>query len=316
MIEPTLSEMPEIVDDNVRRREAVSYQRVEKSSILYSFLFHSCIFLIIVLSGVSFVTGNEPSTKKTTPPLRAFVVSSAQINHLKVVPATTAPVPVMPEHLVPPPLLKSAKVVEPTFLETNEDKSIKASPHPNLKSFDDIEARIEKAKAKNAKRDDAKEEEIAELVKRIKRHRTDLMASNIPTPESATSRLEDFVMPEEKQVTVDKPLPPAPKATESQKAVKGLIMDPLFLYQQQIANRIRSFMRVTNNESDEIGQCVMVLSLSRDGAVLKVSDDGGDEIVCKAARKATLRVGRFEMPDDDYLYKELSNLRITIKPAL
>jgi hypothetical protein len=299
MIEPTLLELPRIPETNERFCNTKIQKVATVPPLVYSVLFHFLVLVVIILSGASFLNSDSQDVKVQRPaPLRAFMVTPSQLNKLRVIPV--APVVQESKQAIPQTLEKEMADIPPV------EPEYKADPiKPNLDAFKAIEERLASAQEATRRVRGNNNKEVASLVERLQKHREELIDKNLPS--GSKPALGDFIASNEK-------IKPTPKATAEQKEVKGLVMDPLFLYQQQIAEKIRSYMRVTQASSESLGNCIMGLSLSRDGTVLGVNELGGEESVCNAARKATIRAGGFDMPDDEALYQELSHLTITIKP--
>jgi membrane protein involved in colicin uptake len=96
------------------------------------------------------------------------------------------------------------------------------------------------------------------------------------------------------------------------KVTKTVYVDPLIEYQRGIALALQNAMRVTPTMRDK--QCVIKISLSKDGLMISSEVVDGNESLCREAKNATLRVRKIDMPDDASLYQHLSKLFITISP--
>lgn len=92
----------------------------------------------------------------------------------------------------------------------------------------------------------------------------------------------------------------------------NMYVDPVIVYQREIAKKIESHIRFTDEMMGT--ECVIALKLSRDGMIVSKQVLSGAHVVCEAASRAAIRVGKLSMPNDEGLYRALSELQITIAP--
>ncbi|MAE20455.1 hypothetical protein CMK12_16295 [Candidatus Poribacteria bacterium] len=90
----------------------------------------------------------------------------------------------------------------------------------------------------------------------------------------------------------------------------GLFLDPLLVYQQRIAEKLYSYLRLKRGV--RYGECKLGVNLSRDGLVMHSYHISGSKNLCNEAAKAALRAKRLPMPKDPELYTHLNKLQITL----
>ncbi|WP_353933689.1 cell envelope integrity protein TolA [Photobacterium kishitanii] len=61
-------------------------------------------------------------------------------------------------------------------------------------------------------------------------------------------------------------------------------------------------------------KCDLILRLSVNGLVLKVSQVSGNDTLCRAAKSAVLQVSEFPMPDNPDVVKKLQEINLTVSP--
>ncbi len=103
--------------------------------------------------------------------------------------------------------------------------------------------------------------------------------------------------------------PPPPKEKGKEKGKWHV--DPLAVYQQDIAERVQRYMRGAKTSA----VCRLRVHLARDGGVREQHVLSGDDVACQEAQRALLRSGRLPLPSDPALYQHLSTLVLTIRTA-
>ncbi|APD92235.1 hypothetical protein BM525_20370 (plasmid) [Alteromonas mediterranea] len=305
MKEPTLFTLPDIPDDKslvpIARTGIPS--KLTKSGLSLSLLLHAVVLAMLLASGIN--AAKVPHARKS-PPLQAYMITSPQIHSLRVVP------------------LAESAAVDNTGHAENESNSSATSPSPkkaalpapvkepvvskgpltDSSAFDKINERVKRVQAAQKQEGSDNSASIDELVAKLKKGREQRDAlfdtiSEISTPQKPLELMSTTEAPKD-----------VPEALSSQDAVGSMSMDPLFLYQSQIAEKIRSYIR---SSSPLVGECKLSLSLSRDGHVIKISPLRGGKKICAASVKAALRADVFSMPQDNYLYQNLKRLTITVR---
>jgi hypothetical protein len=92
-----------------------------------------------------------------------------------------------------------------------------------------------------------------------------------------------------------------------------LIMDPLVVYQQLIADALQRHIK--NRPRLQRKVCVLGMDISRDGLVINSFYVSGDPSLCSEGERAAIRAGKLPVPEDDDIYKHLNQLQITLVGA-
>lgn len=305
MKEPTLFTLPDIPDDSSLTPIARigSQSKLTKRGFSLSLLVHIGVLAILCASGMNSI---ENSPVEKAPPLQAYMVTAPQIQRLQVVPiaepiATDTSAQMKKEN---EPSIAKAPPKESPPLVIQEPPVATKETLLHGSAFDRINERVKRVQAAQNQISSNEGAGLDELVAKLQKGRAKRDALFDTISEITTPR---------KGLEI-KPLNEAPKelpeALSSQEAVGGMSMDPLFLYQSQIAEKIRSYIRSSSRLN---GECKLSLSLSRDGHVIKINPLSGGKKICAASVKAALRANVFSMPKDDYLYQNLKKLTITVR---
>lgn len=305
MKEPTLLTLPDIPDDKslVPIARTGKPSKLTKSGLSLSLLLHVVVLVMLLVSGIN---AKKVSHVEKAPPLRAYMITSPQIQSLRVVPLAepiTADneVNIEKENEPSAPPRPPKKTAQPT--PTKDQVNLKG-PLTDSSAFDKINERVKRVQAAQEQLESKSGTSLNELVAKLKKGREQRDAlfdtiSEMSTPQKPLTLKSAY----EAKIEV-------PEALPSQEAVGRMSMDPLFLYQSQIAEKIRSYIR---SSSPLEGECKLSLSLSRDGHVIKISPLRGGKKICAASVKAALRADVFSMPQDNYLYQNLKRLTITVR---
>jgi hypothetical protein len=92
-----------------------------------------------------------------------------------------------------------------------------------------------------------------------------------------------------------------------------LVMDPLLVYQQLIADALQRHIKNRPRLQRKI--CVLGMDISRDGLVINSFYVSGDQSLCSEGERAAIRAGKLPVPEDDDIYKHLNQLQITLVGA-
>lgn len=312
MKEPTLLTLPDLSfeTERVPMASSKSAKTALTPGISASILFHVLLFSAVLLSGV--FTPEPPPSKSAAPILRAVMITPAQLEHLRVIPEATVKDEPSDANEVPEPDKEiPAQPKKPVEAATKEvDDSVRDKP--KVDPFAHINERLERAHAAQRLDKEQPKESVDDLVRKLKatQSKREEWIDSIEEVTRTISSTEPLVGTDP---VIEPEIVEAPEAIGDQEVASSMVMDPLFLYQKQIAEKIRSYMRI----SDSIrGECRLGLSLSRDGHVIEIRALSGNDRICQAATRAAIRADIFSMPDDESLYNQLSKLQVTVRPVM
>lgn len=312
MKEPTLLTLPDLSFETGRvpMASGKSVKTALTPGFSASILFHVLLFSAVLLSGV--FAPEPPPAKPAAPILRAVMITPAQLEHLRVIPEATAKKEPSDVNEIPLPERETPAQPEmPVEVATTEgDDSIKEESKAD--PFAHINERLERAHAAQRLDKEQPKESVDDLVRKLKatQSKREEWIDSIGEVTKSISSPEPLIGPEP---VVEPEVVEAPEAIGDQDVASGMVMDPLFLYQKQIAEKIRSYMRISDSSR---GECRLGLSLSRDGHVIEIRALSGNDRICQAATRAAIRADIFSMPEDESLYNQLSKLQVTVRPVM
>lgn len=303
MVEPIITTLPTIPTGEVREPMVFGSGSPPKTGagFIASFALHSLVIGMLLIPG--FFYHDTPTTAPSGPVLRAVMIAPSQLNRLLVIPEQ--------EPSAKPESIPAKKESAPTYIENNpavEEPNDGLVIKKKIDPFSQFNERLARVREEQARfREARKEDDIDTLVQRLRAARTP------PAPrENAEEAFPESLLVQKKEGVSEAVPTFKPETIGQQKEVRRMSMDPLFLYQNQIAEKIRSYMRAREGVS---GECSLGLTLSRDGHVVKIRAHSGDDQVCEAATRAVIRADVFPMPKDEALYAALNSLQITVSSA-